>query len=242
MIRPEQIAVVIPCLNEAEAIASLVENVCRLIPTVLVVDDGSDDATAELAEKAGATVIRHEQRRGKGAALRSGWTWAWQHGFLWALTMDGDGQHSPGDIEKFMQIPPESPLVIGNRMGDASKMPFSRRQVNRWMSRQISKMARRELPDTQCGFRRIHLETWSKLGLDTGAAHFEIESELLVSFVAAGRAVEFVPVEVVYRNERSKIHPLRDTIRWFKWRREARRRLAGLPSTPGLKPVCEPAS
>src|SRR5690348_9139729 len=91
-------AVIIPCLNEAATIGSLVRAVRQSIPTVIVVDDGSTDSTASLAEEAGAEVIRQTQTSGKGAALNAGWRRALERGFQWALTMDGDGQHSPGDI------------------------------------------------------------------------------------------------------------------------------------------------
>src|ERR1044071_9527599 len=91
-------AVIIPCLNEAATIESLVAAVRAHIPTVIVVDDGSTDQTAALAERAGAEVIHREQNRGKGDALGTGWRRAFDRGFKWSLTMDGDGQHSPSDI------------------------------------------------------------------------------------------------------------------------------------------------
>jgi hypothetical protein len=88
------------------------------------------------------------------------------------------------------------------------------------MSERLSQIAGKNLPDTQCGFRLIDLDAWSQLDLQT--THFEIESELALSFAAAGHAIEFVPIEVIYKNERSKIHPVRDTVRWFRWWRKAR--------------------
>jgi glycosyltransferase involved in cell wall biosynthesis len=214
------VAVVIPCLNEAATIFNLVSEVRRLVPHVIVVDDGSTDSTATLAREAGAEVVQNAIPQGKGAALVQGWTRAREKGFDWALCMDGDGQHTPQDIRRFLEAP-AAPLIIGNRMDDTSHMPWLRRTVNRWMSRRISQLAGQELPDTQCGFRLMNLNAWATLEIT--AAHFEIESEILVSFVAAGHAVKFVPVQVIYRNERSKIHPLQDTVRWFRWWKAARR-------------------
>ena len=104
---------------------------------------------------------------------------------------------------------------MGNRMGNAAAMPWVRRQVNRWMSRQLSRLAGRPLPDTQCGFRLVHLETWASLSLST--EHFEIESEMLMSFLAAEHRVAFVPIEVIGRGRNSHILPLADSIRWWKW-------------------------
>jgi glycosyltransferase involved in cell wall biosynthesis len=221
---PRQCAVVIPCLNEAASIEAVVRHVREHLPTVFVVDDGSSDTTGALATRAGAEALRHEQPRGKGAALQTGLKRAFDRGFLWAITLDGDGQHSPGDIPGFLQCAERTnaTLVIGNRMTDPRGMPWLRRQVNRWMSRRLSKLAGRPLPDTQCGFRLMKLEPWSRLPLRT--THFEIESEALLEFIAAGHAVEFSPVRVIYKTEQSKIHPVRDTIRWFRWLRTTQRK------------------
>src|SRR5438477_9798330 len=98
---PSTCAAIIPCLNEQETIASLVCAVRLHLPTVIVVDDGSVDQTAALAAGAGALVLRHDSSRGKGAALQTGWRHARQQRFQWALTLDGDGQHSPEDIPAF---------------------------------------------------------------------------------------------------------------------------------------------
>jgi hypothetical protein len=90
------------------------------------------------------------------------------------------------------------------------------------MSREISRLAGQTLPDSQCGFRLMNLEDWA--GLPVRATHFEVESEVLLLFARAGLRIEFVPIEVIYRQERTKIHPWRDTLRWLSWRREARLR------------------
>jgi glycosyltransferase involved in cell wall biosynthesis len=216
-------AVVIPCLNEQEAIGPLVATVREYLPSVMAVDDGSTDETGKRAQAAGAELLRHDVTCGKGAALQTGCRHAQGRGFNWILAMDGDGQHSPEDIPKFLRCADETQadLVVGNRMHDTSRMPWVRRMTNRWMSEQLSALTGRKLPDTQCGFRLMNLETWAKF--PGSSAHFEIESELLLAFSAAGARIEFVPIQVIYRNERSKINPLRDTVRWFRWRRNARR-------------------
>ena len=221
---PRQCAVVIPCLNESVAIESVVRQVREHLPTVFVVDDGSLDMTGAAATRAGAEVLRHEAPRGKGAALRTGLKCARDRGFEWAVTLDGDGQHSPDDISGLLQCAERTNamLVVGNRMTDPRGMPWLRRKVNRWMSRRLSKLAGRPLPDTQCGFRLMKLEPWSRLPLET--THFEIESEVLLEFIAAGYIVEFALVRVIYKTEQSKIHPVRDTIRWFRWLRTTRSR------------------
>lgn len=220
---PSECVVVIPCLNEAATIASVVKAVRRQLPNVIVVDDGSKDATATLAEGAGAKVIRHGSARGKGAALRSGWHRAAQCGFSWAISMDGDGQHDPGDLPAFLMAAGrgEADLIAGNRFAGDGRMPWVRRRVNRWMSRRLSEVAGVTLPDSQCGYRLMRLAAWSSLPIQT--SHFEIESEVLLAFVAGGFVVEFVPVKSIYKDERSKIHPVRDTRRWLVWWRQTRK-------------------
>src|SRR5262249_21700102 len=141
-------------------------------PYVIVVDDGSTDATGKLAVAAGARVLAHSQVRGKGAALATGLQEAGRLGFEKAFVLDGDGQHGPADIQAFLKCAHETgvPLIVGNRMLQAEGMPWVRRVVNRWMSRRLSKLAGRPLPDSQCGFRLIDLKTWS--GLAISAEHF----------------------------------------------------------------------
>ena len=216
----------IPCFNESAGIAGIVSGVRRHLPNVVVVDDGSTDGTAEHAARAGAEVVPLSGNTGKGVALRAGWQRARDRGFAWALTLDGDGQHATDDIPAFLNCVEKTgaPLVVGNRMGHAEKMPWLRRQVNRWMSRRISNLAGTPLADSQCGFRLMQLDAWSRLPLR--ASHFEIESEVLLAFARAGLAIEFVPVQVIYRAERSKIRPWRDTVRWFRWWHQARKKTA----------------
>lgn len=210
-------AAVIPCFNEAANIAGVVRGVSRFSADVIVVDDGSADATAERAGAAGAEVLRHPKNLGKGAALRTGLHRARERGFAWALTLDGDGQHAPEDSPAFFACAERTgaALVTGDRMGHPTAMPWLRRQVNRRMTRRLARLTGVPLADTQCGFRLVNLEAWSGLVLST--RRFEVESEMLVAFLAAGYQVESVPVQVIYTAGPSRIHPLVDTWRWFRW-------------------------
>ena len=227
---------VITCFNEARTIAPLVAAVGRYLPLVIVVDDGSTDGSSSLARGAGAEVIAHCQNLGKGTALKTGLARARKRGFEWALVLDGDGQHAPEDLPAFWQCAEQTgaSLVIGNRMHNARAIPWLRRQVNRWMSRQLSRCAGRHLPDTQCGFRLVHLATWATLPLS--AERFEIESEMLMVFLAAGHPVEFVPIRVIGRGYRSHIRPVADTLRWWKWWRNfCRLTTTGDPADSGIR-------
>ncbi len=212
-----QCVALVPCFNEGPFIGAIIAHICWYLPNIIVVDDGSTDGTALKAKAAGAEVLRLERNGGKGAALRAGWRRAGQLGFTWALTMDGDGQHAPEDIPKFFACAENNAaaLVVGDRMANPAAMPWLRRQVNRWMTRRLSALAGVHLTDSQCGFRLAHLETLMRLPLS--ARRFEIESETLVTFLAAGLRVEFVPIRVIYESGRSNICPFLDTWRWLRW-------------------------
>jgi hypothetical protein len=226
---PSECAGVIPCFDEGRTIAPLITALRQSISLVIVVDDGSTDATALNAQNAGAAVISHQSNLGKGAALQTGLSQALNLGFEWAVMLDGDGQHDPADLPALLRCAEQTgaSLIIGNRMHAAQSMPWLRRHVNRWMSQKLSQCAGHCLPDTQSGFRLVHLPTWASLSLS--AQHFEIESEMLMAFLAAQHPVEFVPVRVIPCTRKSRIHPLKDTLRWWKWWRQRQRASAGRP-------------
>ena len=222
---PDRCTAVIPCWNEASSIGSLVTQVRAHLPEVVVVDDGSTDATALRAAASGAKVIRHANNLGKGAALRTGLGNVESLGREWALMLDGDGQHSPEEIPAFLNraAATGASLVVGNRFGPVmiGAMPLLRRLVNRWMSRRLSIRAGQCLPDSQCGFRLVRISAWAALPLRTD--HFEIESEMLLAFANAGLRIEFVPVAVIPSSRPSRVRALQDTVRWFCWWRQATR-------------------
>lgn len=209
--------VVIPCLDEAATVGQVVSAVIDHLPNVLVVDDGSIDATGNLAAAAGATVLRHSANRGKGAAISTGLSSLHHRGFQWAVLMDGDGQHAAEDIPLFLQRAElgGARLIVGSRMAQPNRIPWVRRQANRWMSWWLSRLTGQCIPDSQCGFRLLHLPSWTALHLET--AHFEMESEMLWAFLRAGYSVDFLPVRVIYGSERSKIRPFTDGWRWLAW-------------------------
>ena len=210
-------AAVIPCLNEAGTIGAVVGEALRHVKRVWVVDDGSSDRTKVEAERAGATVIRHELNLGKGASLRDGLAAARGAGFEFAAVLDGDGQHDAGEIPKLIgtAISNGADLVIGNRMQSCAAMTATRWWVNRWMSARLGRRIGMETPDSQCGFRLVRLEAWAKLELRQN--RFETESEMLVAFARARFKVEFVPVKCLPAQRGSRIRPIADSARWLRW-------------------------
>ncbi len=214
---------VIPCLNEAATVGEVVRGARAWVPRVIVVDDGSTDGTAAQALEAGATVCRRTCRGGKGAAIHEGIHAAGLAGYEWVLLMDGDGQHAPGDIPSLLTAAERTraDLVIGNRMDDAASIPWLRRRVNRWMSRDLSRWLGLAIPDSQSGFRLLRVAAWERA--NPSGDGFVIESEMIVAFAAAGLRIADTPVRVLPRfRGRSRIQAWRDTVRWWRGRRRAR--------------------
>jgi glycosyltransferase involved in cell wall biosynthesis len=212
-----KVAAVIPAYNEEKHIGDVVRRTRPKLDNVLVVDDGSQDQTADRAREAGAEVIVHEQNRGKGETIKTGLRHWLDRQFDFVIILDADGQHRPEEIERFIAVAlsPEAPkLVLGNRMNDVSSMPLVRRMVNRWMSGRISAACGQEIPDTQCGFRLLDRQLIPELL--GGAARFDYETEMLIVASRKGFRIASVPISTVYSDEVSSIHPVRDTLRFFK--------------------------
>ena len=217
------IAAVIPAYGEEKHIGDVVRRTRQQLDHVLVVDDGSNDQTAARAREAGAEVIVHPQNRGKGEAIKTGLRHWLDRQFTYVVILDADGQHLPEEIDRFVNVAlaSDAQLFIGTRMNDLSGMPPLRRIVNRYMSKRISRICGQKIPDTQCGFRMLHRQLVPDvLG---GANRFDYETEMLIFASRKGYRIESVPISTVYSDEVSSIHPIRDTIRFFKLMRRYRK-------------------
>jgi glycosyltransferase involved in cell wall biosynthesis len=222
-----QTAAVIPAYQDEKHIGDIVRRTRKQLERVLVVDDGSTDQTAQRARDAGAEVIVHDQNQGKGEAIKTGlahWFGAANPSaegedgqVAWAILLDSDGQHLPEEIDRFLLTAASvtrPSFFIGNRMDDVARMPFVRRVVNRYMSGQISRVCGQKVPDTQCGFRMVDRELAPDL---LGGGHrFDYDTEVLIIASRKGYRIESVPISTVYSDEVSKIHPVRDALRFFK--------------------------
>jgi glycosyltransferase involved in cell wall biosynthesis len=211
------VAAVIPAFHEEKHVGDVVRRTKQFLQNVLVVDDGSTDQTSERAREAGAELIVHSQNRGKGETIKTGLRHWYDRGARLVIILDADGQHLPEEIDRFIAAanqPANSKFFIGTRMNDVARMPIVRRMVNRYMSRRISRVCGQQVPDTQCGFRMLHRDLIPDMF--GGASRFDYETEMLIFASRKGCNIESVPISTVYSDEVSSIHPVRDTIRFFK--------------------------
>lgn len=223
-----KICALIPAYNEADVIAGIVTSVRRRVSDVVVVDDGSSDDTRDRAAQAGAICLRLEQNLGKGSALRYALATIRAHDFTHVLFMDGDGQHRPEDIRALTRVACDTgaDLVIGCRMFHRQVMPRSRHFSNTVGSRLASRLVGQPVRDSQSGFRLARLASLRKLALRS--TRYEFEMEVLIKMSRAGCRIAQAPISTVYdgHTPRSKMKPIRDTIRiclWSLWFRFAAR-------------------
>ncbi len=212
---PLKVTVLLPAYREENKIGELIRSILVHTPDVVVIDDGSRDRTAVRAEEAGAVVLRHNENRGKGEALKTGFRYARDQACDLVITMDADGQHKPDEIPRFVEAYRRTgiPILLGNRMADRDQMPCIRRWTNRIMSWMLSRMMKQYIPDTQCGFRMFRRDVLPFLTAD--AHRFAAESEMLLHLSERGFRIDSVRVSAVYRGEKSKIKPSLDTFRFF---------------------------
>lgn len=211
-----KIAAVIPAFDAERTLAEVVVETRRLfegLGRVYVVDDGSRDATAEIARRAGATLLSHPHNRGKGCALRTGLARASADGHAAAVTLDADGQHPPAEAARLarLQAPPES-LVLGIRDLKGAGAPRPNQISNAISNGFLSLFSRTWLRDTQCGLRRYPLPRTLELGgRDAGYA---FEAEIILLAIAAGVPIVEELTHVIYPEQRiTHFDSVRDPMR-----------------------------
>jgi glycosyltransferase involved in cell wall biosynthesis len=214
------VAVLVPAFNEQRTIGAVVSGALPHVASVLVVDDGSTDGTAEAARRAGAEVISHARNLGKGCAVRTGLERILARRHTHVLLMDGDLQHRPDDIPRLLDAAgsaggrapgDELDLVIGERVFDRTRMPASRYYSNVIGSLALSGLIGTRIRDSQSGFRLVRCDALR--GLCLGSTGYEIETEMLIKLVRRGARVGRVPVSLSYGGGPSKLRPIRDTTR-----------------------------
>jgi len=204
-----KIIAVIPCLNEEQFVGDVVAKALKHVDKVIVVDDGSTDATATIAKNAGAEVISHAARRGAGAATRSGFEAAIKLGADIVVTLDGDGQHNPAEIPLLLQplLQRQADLVIGSRFIEhATNIPFYRKfgvDIITWMYNLGSKV---KVTDAQSGFRAHSRKLLESVAITHDDFSFSIE--VLVKARRKGFRIKEVPISCLYHDQGSTSNPI----------------------------------
>jgi glycosyltransferase involved in cell wall biosynthesis len=208
--------VIIPAYNIEKTLPRVIKGAQKYVDKVIVVDDGSNDTTFVKAKKAGVEILKHEKNKGKGEALHTGLEYALKKGFDPIILMDGDGQHDPNEIPRFLKAAqnPQVDIVVGSRMENVRNMPRERLVVNRIGSFLTSLLARQRIPDTQSGYRLVKSRVLKKIILTS--QRYDVESEMLIKAGKKGFKIKSIPIKTIYRQEISHFHKFWDTLRFIK--------------------------
>jgi glycosyltransferase involved in cell wall biosynthesis len=178
---------IVPARNEEAAVARVVEELRVFDPDldVVVIDDGSEDGTAETAAAAGAVVVRLPFNLGIGGAVQTGFKYALAHGYDTAIRLDGDGQHDPQEIPQLLGplARDEADVVVGSRFADGLgdyRPPFARRAGIRWFAHLVSLLTRQKLTDTTSGFQAVNARAIRLFAADYPHDYPEVEAAVMV--------------------------------------------------------------
>jgi len=201
----------IPAYNEAGYVGSIVLQARQYVDEVIVVDDGSTDNTANIAELAGATVIRHNQNRGYGATVRSILAEAKKKKPDVLVLLDADSQHNPNEIPALIKPVSEGfDLVIGSREAQKAKTPIYRRIGQKVILRSTRLASKANISDSECGFRAFSKRAISELELK--ASGMAVSSETIVRAAEKNLRITEVPISNIYTTDGSTLNPIRHGI------------------------------
>lgn len=206
---PHRIVAAIPCFNTEATIADVVIKAKKHVDRVLVIDDGSTDDTAAIAKKAGAMVVSHDVNRGYGGAIRSCFKVALEGGASVLVTLDGDGQHNPADIECVIApiLNGDADVVIGSRfIEEKGNMPRYRRFGIKLITALFNLGASTKIGDAQSGFRAYSGRVLEALFLKEEG--MGVSMEILFKARAAGFRFAEAPVSCLYHEGGSTMNPL----------------------------------
>jgi glycosyltransferase involved in cell wall biosynthesis len=209
---PSNVSIVIPAMNEAEAIGGVVSRLRGAASwrEIIVVDDGSTDETSAHARDAGACVVRHPYNKGNGAAVKTGIRKAAGD---YLLIVDADGQHAPEDARRLVARLGEYDLVIGARAA-ATQANTARRAGNTLLNGLATYLTGRPIPDLTSGFRGARTECLREF-IHLLPNGFSTPTTTTLAFIKAGYNVAFEPIEAHQRAGRSKIRFARDGTRFL---------------------------
>jgi len=198
----------IPAYNEASCVGSIVLQARQYVNEVLVVDDGSRDNTTKVAELAGATVIRHDENKGYGAAVRSILAEAKKRNPDVLVLLDADSQHNPDEIPALIKPVSEGfDLVIGSREAQKDKTPSYRRIGQKVLLRSTRLISKTNISDSECGFRAFSQRAISELELkESGMA---ISAETVTRAADKNLKITEVPISNIYTKDGSTLNPVK---------------------------------
>lgn len=208
-----KVSIVLPAKNESGAIGETISKIqaLNLVFEIIVVNDGSTDATQEISEQAGALVITHPYSKGNGAAIKTGARKATGDIIVF---MDADGQHDPQDIPRLLaKIEEGYDLVVGARQ-KGSQASVGRGVANKLYNNLASYMSEHKVEDLTSGFRAVRAEKFREFIylLPNG---FSYPTTSTMAFFRAGYSVAYVPIHAATRIGKSHIHPVKDSVRFF---------------------------
>ncbi len=212
--KDKHIPAIIPAHNAEVSIGKVIEETRAHVGRIIVVNDGSTDATGEVAGRHGVELIHLNRQHGKGYALRAGFAAALTNGCPAVITLDADGQHDPQDIPNFLAAHDRDPeaILVGSRWAEAERFPRQRYFSNSSAAFFISKALRQDVEDSQCGFRLYPAPILRRIPLKT--KHFQMETEVLLRAAREGVRLRSVPVKNIYFNgdgPKSNFRPVVDT-------------------------------
>lgn len=201
----------IAAYNEARYVGSVVLQARQYVDEVIVVDDGSTDNTARVAELAGATVIRHAENRGKGAAIQSILAEAKKRNPDILVLLDADAQHDPNEIPVLIKPVSEGfDLVIGSREAQKDKTPRYRRIGQKVLFQSARLASKTNVSDSESGFRALSPKAINDLELKEKG--FAIESEMITRAADKNLKITEVPISNIYTKDGSTLNPIRHGI------------------------------
>ena len=195
----KKIFAIIPAYNESKRISKVITGIKKYTNNIIVVDDGSNDNTSEVAKKHKAIVLRHIINMGKGAALKTGCDYAVKQKAEIIIAIDADGQHEPIEIPKFIEkIKKGKDIVFGYRVARKS-MPLLFKFGNKFINFVTKILYGIKIKDTQCGFRAFTSQAYKKIRWN--AVDYSMESEMIANVGKNKLKYSQIPIKTIYSDK-----------------------------------------
>lgn len=203
--------ILIPALNPGKVLEILISEIRQYSDlTILIVDDGSNPSISLKLQN--LKIIRNENNKGKGNALKKGFEWGLKHKLKYVITLDSDGQHSPTVLKEFIEINEDIDFCLGYREF-SNNMPIHRRLSNYLTSKLVSIRVKKKILDSQCGYRSYNLQTIAPINfVETG---FMFETEILLKSINRSTKINNILIPTIYGDEISSIRNFSDTINFI---------------------------